>query len=252
MLSLARALADECQSRVFAGGLRPYGSTMLLCGYESNDGYNVIVEEAEEEDVNNSEISNSKRTNRRSPLFQSSIYQTDPSGGILQHRAARDNSAVRPKKKKTTRKPKRVEHGSSSSWNSSVVRCRVRCVVGGQPGVQRQLHKRINEGMAKFEQKNQRNHRSAQDPQPSLSLAQRIANVAKILIKETSETKTSGSNKNGSTRSSTKRHNSKKEDALSPLSPSAYPLEIVIVSPIWGCHRLEGKQLEAIQTLIDA
>ena len=192
MESFVQVLADECQSRVFAGGLRPYGSTLLLCGYENDAG-------------------------------SSLIYQTDPSGGILQHTAqsAMDEEAVSNKKKR----------------NNKSVRTEVRCIVGGTQGLQRQLHKQIQQGMARCEQKQKQRNRNKE-----LTLADRIASVAKILIKETAETNSASSSNNGS--ASNGRIKSKN-------SNENHPLEVVIISPRLGCHRLEGKQLQAIQDLIN-
>ena len=186
MESFVQVLADECQSRVFAGGLRPYGSTLLLCGYE---------EEHPEE--------------KKSETFRSLVYQTDPSGGILQHKS--DDSSSLPKKK-----------------NKNSVKSEVRCIVGGSPGLQRQLHKQIQQGMARLEQKRK----------GTLSLADRIAGVAKILIKETSDT------------SSSDKSSSRKHKNSSDSSTPQYPLEVVILSSRLGCHRLEGKQLQAVQDKI--
>ncbi len=184
--SFVQVLADECQSRVFAGGLRPYGSTLLLCGYEGEQP--VTVE---------------------SNIFRSLVYQTDPSGGILQHKSD-DSSSLSKKKSKNS------------------VKSEVRCIVGGSQGVQRQLHKQITQGMARLEQKRK----------GTLSLADRIASVAKTLIKETSDT------------SSSDKSSSRKQKNSSDSSTSQYPLEVVILSPRLGCHRLEGKQLQAVQERI--
>ena len=223
MESLAQALADECQSRVFAGGLRPYGSTLLLCGYDDRmiDDDEIILEEGDDK------VNIDKKYRRK--LFQSLIYQTDPSGGILQHHAqdSEDNERFTSK----TKHSKRPE-----------VRGQVRCIVGGSSSSQRQLYKQINQGMIKFEQRKQPQHRNRK--KSSLSLADRIANVAKILIKETGD---SNGTSNRSSNSRSKSRNSKENGLLS----SNYPLEVVIVSPRLGCHRLEGKQLRAIQELIN-
>jgi hypothetical protein len=215
MESLAQALADECQSRVFSGGLRPYGSTLLLCGYD--DG--------REDGSRNSGDDNA---NDRRKAFSSLIYQTDPSGGILQHRPQKgeDNerfgSKIAPSKKKQSKR-------------HDVVQSQVRCIIGGSPGTQRQLHKYINQGMMRFEQ--QRNHKKS-----SFSLADRIANVAKILIKETDAV---DNNEKTSDRISNSRSKSRKAEE------SDYPLEVVIVSPKLGCQRLQGNQLQAIRELIN-
>jgi 20S proteasome alpha/beta subunit len=44
---VAQAMADECQKKAFGGGIRPFGATLLVCGMDG-------------------------------------VYQTDPSGGILE------------------------------------------------------------------------------------------------------------------------------------------------------------------------
>lgn len=51
VIQAAKTIADACQMNAFGGGLRPYGSTMLVCGF----GYD------------------------KKPLF----FQTEPSGAIL-------------------------------------------------------------------------------------------------------------------------------------------------------------------------
>jgi len=215
MESLAQALADECQSRVFSGGLRPYGSTLLLCGYD--DG----IEDG-------SRNSGDDNANDRRKAFSSLIYQTDPSGGILQHRPQHGEDNERFGSKTAASKKKQ-------SKRHDVVQSQVRCIIGGSPGTQRQLHKHINQGMMRFEQ--QRNHKKS-----PFSLADRIANVAKILIKETD---TVDNNEKTSDRIGNSRSKSRKSE-----EPD-YPLEVVIVSPKLGCHRLQGNQLQAIRELIN-
>ena len=227
MESLARALADECQSRVFAGGLRPYGSTLLLCGYDDraiadNQTY-----------LNKKEDGRKFDGMRQEHKLESLIYQTDPSGGILRHQG-RDNgdrnhprSKINISKKKNSRR-----HGIPNIDN---VVSQVRCIVGGTSDVKRQLHKQINHGISKFEQRRyqQRNRKES-----SSTLAHRIANVARILIKETMDSNGASSHANSSS-------------SRSRISKEIHPLEIVIVSPISGCYRLEGKQLQAIRELIN-
>jgi hypothetical protein len=237
MESLTQALADECQSRVFAGGLRPYGSTLLLCGYDDRiiDDDEIVLEEEGDNKIN------IDRKYHRRKLFQSLIYQTDPSGGILQHHAQDSEDNERIMRKTVTSKSKQSRRPEVAVRNN-VVQGQVRCIVGGSSSFQRQLHKQINQGMIKFEQRKQSQQRNRKES--SLSLADRIANVARILIKETGD---SDGTTNRSSNSRSKSRNSKENG----LSSSNYPLEVVIVSPRLGCHRLEGKQLRAIQEIIN-
>jgi len=234
MESLAQALADECQTRVFAGGLRPYGSTLLLCGYdERNIDDNQTLQE-------NGNKNNSNKTQRRK-LLQSRIYQTDPSGGILQHNVRESEEEERSKGKSVASKKHQSKRFDASA-NNDVVQSQVRCIVGGSSTFKRQLRKQINQGITKFEQRQQQ-HRNRKES--TFSLADRIANVAKIPIKETAH--------NGGTPNSAGNNRSKSRDNKeNSLASSISPLEIVIVSPRLGCHRLEGKQLQAIQDLINA
>ena len=226
MESLVQVLADECQSRVFAGGLRPYGSTLLLCGYNDR----IMDNNQLRMDGQGDEESNSEGNLRRKS-FRSLIYQTDPSGGILQHHGPnnvdneRFTSKTVPSKKKQSRRPDAIV-------TNNVVQSQVCCIVGGSSSLQRQLLKQINQGMVRFEQRQQQRQRNRKES--SISLADRIANVAKILIKETVDS-------NGPSHR-TSNNRSKSRD---------YPLEVVIISPRFGCHRLEGKQLKAVQELIN-
>ncbi|VEU40004.1 unnamed protein product [Pseudo-nitzschia multistriata] len=225
MESLAQAVADECQSRVFAGGLRPYGSTLVLCGYDCDDGY-------------------------RAKSSESLIYQTDPSGGILQH-YTRPNTYDDKEKQRhhhyessaaTTfgvpkKKKKSLLRRKDAADKNGAIKSRVRCVVGGSPSLQRQLHKRIDQALVKFENNLRQNKQNRREP----SLAERIACVAKILIQET--TKGDVGAKNNDEASHAEQHGSSE-------SSSNRTLEIVLVSPTLGCHRLDDRQLRAIQELV--
>lgn len=53
VVQMATALADACQNHAFGGGIRPYGATMLACGFQGTEVIPVL-------------------------------YQTDPSGGLLE------------------------------------------------------------------------------------------------------------------------------------------------------------------------
>jgi len=243
MESLTQTLADECQSRVFAGGLRPYGSTLLLCGYKHHD-YN------DEGNSGYKNITNYGNRNYQGKLFQSLIYQTDPSGGILQHhirpvsgedkrqqkqrhsRSAASNSSSKNKKRLLMRRQD-IAHN-----NINVLKTEVRCIVGGLPSLRRQLRKRIDQGLMKFEHNLQQQHRNCLGS----SLAERIACVAKILIQETIQSDSSTKNKSKSQHF--------KEDGSSLSSSSNSPLEIVVISPRLGCHRLDDEQLRAIRELV--
>lgn len=86
------SIANACQGHSFGGGIRPYGSTLLTCGFSCN-----------------------------SKLL---LYQTDPSGAILEASSA-DKSA-----------------GPFLRW-----------IVGGTTGLQRRLRKRLDSNLGKLQGK---------------------------------------------------------------------------------------------------
>ena len=239
MVALTQALADECQSRVFGGGLRPYGSTLMLCGYDKiyNDEESKLEGDDDEflSTTSCKRNSNMNKHHRRIPL----IYQTDPSGGIIQHHAAQnsDSKSDADQKKKSRRRYRNDNNNDDNTDDDdddTIIRSQVRCIVGGSQSLQRQLYKKIDQGMAEFEHRQQ---------SQVLSLADRIANVVEILTKEMN-------NDNNSNKASGVSKSRNKDDDSSSL-PSLCPLEIVVISPKLGCHRLDNKQIQAIQKLIN-
>jgi 20S proteasome alpha/beta subunit len=158
ILQVAIAVADACQKNAFGGGIRPYGSTMLVCGYNNNNDSNK----------------------------EATIYQTDPSGGILQ-----------------------APSPPADSSSSAPI---IRWIVGGNPTLQRQLRRRIDSNLS-------RRKKTDRD-----SIADTVALVARTLIKETQK-------------------NSSKSSTNHQDAPS---LEVVVLSPTLGCHRLTKDQLDAI------
>ena len=153
LLQAANSIADACQKHAFGGGIRPFGSTMLVCGYNQGD---------------------------------SVVYQTDPSGAILQAPPITDTSSPA-----------------------------IRWMVGGNPTLQRQLRKRIESNLSRAQKRTDN----------SSNVANTLAIVARTLIKET------------------QKNNKLSTKALEEDKPI---LEIVILSPTLGCHRLSKDQLLAI------
>ena len=239
MVALTQALADECQSRVFGGGLRPYGSTLMLCGYDKiyNDEESKLEGDDDEflSTTSCKRNSNMNKHHRRIPL----IYQTDPSGGIIQHHAAQnsDSKSDADQEKKSRRRYRNDSNDDDNTDDDdddTIIRSQVRCIVGGSQSLQRQLYKKIDQGMAEFEHRQQ---------SQALSLADRIANLVEILTKEMN-------NDHNSNKASGVSKSRNKDDDSSSL-PSLCPLEIVVISPKLGCHRLDNKQIQAIQKLIN-
>lgn len=122
VFQLTRAIADACQKRSFGGGIRPYGATLLICGI--------------------------------SPSGEPCLYQTDPSGAIVE-----------------------ASMESSSSSNSDQAKTTLRWLVGGSPTLQRQLRKRLEAVLSK----------------DNLSTQETLTQVAKTLMKESQKGKVSSS-----------------------------------------------------------
>jgi 20S proteasome alpha/beta subunit len=83
LLQIANVIADACQQNSFGGGIRPYGSTMLVCGFCQN---------------------------------KSVLYQTDPSGAIIEAPPVEAPNQVR--------------------W-----------MIGGSQSLQRQLRRKIDQAL---------------------------------------------------------------------------------------------------------
>jgi hypothetical protein len=110
----------------------------------------------------------------------------------------------------------------------------VRCIVGGSQTLQRPLSKNFIQAIDKLDsQKKKQQQSNAQNP----TLSDRIATIASILTNEELSSTTS-STKNGKNNNNTKDSTDIKE------------VEVVIISPQLGCHRLDTDQLNAVQKLI--
>lgn len=113
VLKFAMSMANACQRHSFGGGIRPYGCTLLTCGFTSTG--------------------------------ELVLYQTDPSGAILEATA-----------------PSTMERGPFLRW-----------IVGGSTSVQRRFRKKVDSGLQKLYGKK------------TLPLLDVLALVGKALLKET-------------------------------------------------------------------
>lgn len=131
VLQLATAMANACQSHCFGGGIRPYGCTLLTCGFNT--------------------------------LGDLVLYQTDPSGALLE---VRDNDPSR---------------GASSSSSGPFLRW----MTGGSTTVQRKIRKRLESSLHKLPR--------------TTTLLETLTQVGHTLIKETQKLDPSGEKKQGAT-----------------------------------------------------
>ncbi|KAG7349537.1 proteasome endopeptidase complex subunit alpha [Nitzschia inconspicua] len=200
---MANILGEECHGRVWKGGIRPYGSTLVLCGYEDTypDGKN-NAGTMEDEGITSFPQS-----------YRSLIYQTDPSGAVRQYSTGPTVDNINSNKASLSSR--------LGKKKKAAVQSHVRCIVGGSSALQRQLEKRLQQGLSKLEK------------QESTTLAQRIATIAQILNTETN--KEPGKAPGGASA----------EDCTTTL-----PLEVVVISPnLGGCRRLDQNQLDGIRAL---
>jgi hypothetical protein len=223
-VSLARTMADECQSRVFGGGIRPYGSTMLVVGYEEET---VVADPADDDDKTHVQ-------------HRSVIFQTDPSGALLLHHQLLPAEHDDRGDTGTRRRPwqKGSTHGPSVAATAAprAVRSHVRCVVGGTETARERLKKRLQRGLGTLEEEptSRVDHESSS---AAVTLLDRIATVAKILIMEARQDGTGGGEGN--------------QDVTKRQLASDFPLEIVIMCPhLGGSYRLEEEQIDRIYKII--
>lgn len=155
---LVQSLADHCQDRAMGGGIRPYGSKMLVCGFQRSE---TTLTSSSMEDLVSS--------------YRSVIYQTDPSGGVLSHET----------------NPRENDNG-----RTGIVTSQERCIVGGSPPLQRRIKQSLESALYKLEQQQQTSESSSsslkqqhEQQHQTVTLAQRIAVIAEILYKETNTEK---------------------------------------------------------------
>jgi hypothetical protein len=223
MQQMARSIAQTCHARTQKGGLRPYGSTIVLCGYHQDDDHEYDFNVNNDNNNNSDESDDKKRDlsggdGMRDGWYKSLILQTDPSGAILQHNV-------------NHRKVTKSDQDTSITCSSHV-----RCIVGGTPTLQQQLQKRLQQDLPKLD---------FQKSTPPPTLSERIAYIAKILYQETAIIKNSNKNKKDATIST------KASSINESETPIVVPSEVVVISPrLGGCHRLDEQQLERIRKLM--
>jgi hypothetical protein len=214
---MAIAMAQACHARTQRGGLRPYGSTMVLCGYNGQDDVD-NVEEYHKDDDDNKNQNNDGGGDGDGDGYRSLIFQTDPSGAILQHH-------TNPRHDIKETKP---DHDTRISCYSHV-----RCIVGGSPTEQRQIEKKLEQSLQKLDR---------QYPPPTL--AERIAFISKILYQETAVI----NNKKDMTTTLTTTTTTTTKSSMEEIP---LPSEVVVISPrLGGCHRLDDQQMNGIRKLL--
>jgi len=213
-----QSLADKCHFNSMGGGIRPYGSCFVLCGYRQDYAYVIPGTKKKNYD-------GGPQVQQRTTSF---IYQTDPSGGIIVHD---NNNSV-----------------------SSKPTAQVQCVVGGPSALQRQLQKSINEELDRMmgrEGSEEIEGDGVDASSSSLSLADYIATIGRVLVQDrmsNDATTTTGGNNKDDKNDETDNDNDDDDyiDGFSLLPP----LEVVIISPRLGSYRLKDQQLDKIEQLI--
>eukprot|EP00529_Nitzschia_sp_RCC80_P022358 CAMPEP_0113463260 /NCGR_PEP_ID=MMETSP0014_2-20120614/12547_1 /TAXON_ID=2857 /ORGANISM="Nitzschia sp." /LENGTH=478 /DNA_ID=CAMNT_0000355211 /DNA_START=212 /DNA_END=1648 /DNA_ORIENTATION=- /assembly_acc=CAM_ASM_000159 len=218
-----QSLAHKCHFNSMGGGIRPYGSCFVLCGYKQDYCAYGIAGTKEKN------YEGGHQVQQRTTSF---IYQTDPSGGIIVH----DNN------------------NNNNNSVSSKPTAQVRCIVGGPSALQRQLQKSINEELDRMmgrEGSEEIEGDGVDASSSSLSLADYIATIGRVLVQDrmsNDATTTTGGNNKDDKNDETDNDNDDDDyiDGFSLLPP----LEVVIISPRLGSYRLKDQQLDKIEQLI--
>ena len=142
----AQSLAHKCHHNSLGGGIRPYGSSFVLCGYKQDYAYAITGATKNNDD--------SHHVHQRTKSF---IYQTDPSGGIIVH----DNNNV-----------------------SSKPTAHVRCIVGGPSALQRELRRSINEELERMIFRSTEDKDKGDDASSPLTLADYVATIGRVLVED--------------------------------------------------------------------
>jgi len=218
-----QSLADKCHFNSMGGGIRPYGSCFVLCGYRQDYAYVIPGTKKKNYD-------GGPQVQQRTTSF---IYQTDPSGGIIVHD---NNNSV-----------------------SSKPTAQVQCVVGGPSALQRQLQKSINEELDRMigreeSEEIEEDGVNTSSPSSSLTLADYVATIGRVLVQDRMNNdaiNTTGGGGGGNDEDDKNESDNDDDDNIegggfSPLPP----LEVVIISPRLGNYRLKDQQLDKIEQLI--
>jgi hypothetical protein len=216
-----QSLANECHVNSLGGGIRPYGSCFVVCGYKQDyyevEEYSALNDKSnddDDDDTSNEKLKiaedepsgrpfeNRRRRSKRRRVHQrtsSFVYQTDPSGGIIVHSPSRnvDDEILRRRRSQKQQWQSSSSSSSSSdkpkkhlprSVKQSSVTSLVRCIIGGSSTQQRQLHQSINEELQRIDGEQQQtdlhDEENNYDNPPTVSLAHRIATIGRVLIEE--------------------------------------------------------------------
>ena len=225
-VQVAQELADACQVHSFGGGIRPFGSTMLICGM--NDGSN-------------------------SENVRHTIMQTDPSGAILVvpghstlpqggSPTTENTSPSSSSKPKNHRWFRRLGNNKRSNNNSYV-----RWIAGGTSSQKRQLESRLEQELGQLIFSMSRS-RSAQKKEsadvPTSVLLDGIAIAVRAMIQgQQGQQPLYNNNSN---------NNEKKASTMDVTNPPSTldrrAIEVVVMSSTLGVFRLSEKHLDAVLT----
>jgi hypothetical protein len=175
------------------------------------------------------------------------VYQTDPSGGIIVH----SNEQFVASRKQT---------------NHRQVLSQVRCIVGGSSTLQRQLRKCIDEelellnvqGQHKQTQEGEGDDVQVEDSPDTLSpsvphvpsMAERIATIGRVLFEERNKSGGSSSDDDGRRKVHDDKVDDDDDDKYSDSILSSLQLEVVVISPTLGSHRLSDEQIQRVEQMI--
>lgn len=150
VLEFTQSLANACQGHSFGGGLRPFGSTLLVAGMVPTS------------------------TSSWSPQ----LYQTDPSGAIVEASSqGRESSSTSTSSSSLSRHSHRNSHNRQDDGGDKSPQ--LQWMVGGSPSVQRQLGKKLDTILSASTNKNVRDDTTMEQQRRTV-----LVQTARALLQE--------------------------------------------------------------------
>jgi 20S proteasome alpha/beta subunit len=230
---IAQVMADACQTHTFGGGIRPFGATMLVCGMAQSASRRMLD--------SSGGIATPTTTSMQ-------MIQTDPSGAMNKKQPSHYHPPLQGK----NHHHHRTRRSSGNLHNKKANGPFVQWIVGGKRAEQRQiqadLERELSRIMARPSQPQQRSSNksksksSSQPSQPNVFL-DGIAVAVRTLLKQQQEKQSKSGIPSFLNNNKRRLQNSFKNQ---PVAREREMLEIVVLSPTLGVHRLSDVQLDAV------
>lgn len=225
---IAQVMADACQTHSFGGGIRPFGATMLVCGMAKS-------------------ASRIDSCGTATPTTSIQMIQTDPSGAMSKKQPSHHHSPPQGSRNHRARR-------SSGNFPKKSNRPFLQWIVGGTRAEQRQIQTDLERELSRMilprhsqPQRSKPKSKSSSQPLPPNLFLDGIALSVRTLLEQQQD-------KQAKTFPSFLSNNNKRRLQNSLKNPSDGSsiarereiLEIVVLSPTLGVHRLSDVQLDAV------